>query len=355
MFFEDSYLNSEILLNLDLKDLLAIFSINNTMDKEEFWTLWLAKWYPNVIKKKTSAKEFSIALSKYKSLEEYVEDNIQIKHFLNEWQPLPPLLGDFYKVDKNPITFPFIDDVEIKLEKKRFCSYNEDLVSKIEKTKNKRLNPEIMDYFLDKNIDFLFNVDYCIWFLSHFKWPFESFKVYIYLWEAWFPFIEEPFFDELIILLDKNQIFRYQRNVDLFFGIGKRELMHKLGYLPTIEAIDCTVMLLSFYHDNGLIKEKKPLELKIMNIILELVQIYDLKINSDIYEKCILNFWFNGWRYFLDLNIKITSFDLTINKYKNNTKKWITMNEEIYEIIREKKLLEDPTILEIFKKSLVSD
>lgn len=87
-----------------------------------------------------------------------------------------------------------------------------------------------------------------------------------------------------------------------------------------------------------------------MNNILEIVQNYNLKISSEIYEQCYINNWINGWRYFLDLNIPIcdSTFNWVIAKYKKG-KKWIEMDEKIYQIIQEKRLLENQFILKFFK------
>lgn len=125
-----------------------------------------------------------------------------------------------------------------------------------------------MDYLFDKNAintDFLCDVDYCVWYLSHFKWPFSIDRFYSYFWESWFPFCEEPVFDELILLFDKNKIFKSPFNVDLMYGIGKGKLMNKLGYPPTESAIFHSLKLWGSWYYSGLLQEDEIKKIRIKN------------------------------------------------------------------------------------------
>lgn len=351
MLTGDPYVDQKILINLPINNVGSFFEVDNSLDQEWFWELYLKEWYPNFVRKKSSAKEIGHLIYKWKNYKDYLEDHTFIDLFKDDWHNPLMLAQDFVIYDQ---TRPNFDDeingIKISFTKpKEAPLYNEELKQKINlvfEEKKEELNFEFLDFLEERGeiINYTNNIynqiwltkrNYGLYFFNEFPYRFRRF---------WFLWLDHPLFDDLIKKFNDFGYFKEENvNTDLLWGIGKGKLIEKFGVKPTARAIIYTFYPFLCRYWNGLVKKEdiEKEEKQVMIRIHELVEKYNLKIPPDIYTQCLIHGWINGWRYFIDLNIQITQQDIytIINKYQTEGIKWIKINKDLYSLLKEKNLL----------------
>lgn len=298
MLTGDFWCDQNILMNLCLRDVISFFSIDPNLDQEPFWIPYLKKWYPKLIREKTSAKEMAYLIFKWPNYRDYIVDHHRFDGFYTGWD------------------LSYIRILRKANRKQEYPIYDKKLAKQIKIFREEeKLNLEYLN-FLELRGELCndsTNIYLQTWLAENKYFFYHSDEIPFQFRNHLFIFLDHPFFDTFVeALVTSEYIFSVRDNVDFFWGIGKGHILEKYEYKPSNKAVCYAIYPFVCRLWNGLVKNLEKEEQAVMEQIKILVDRWHLQIPEDIYEYCIKFNWIRGFKYFIDLNIPVSQLYLDL-------------------------------------------